>query len=92
VGVAPAVANAVYHATGRRVRELPITPDKLLCTTTSSARRGCQYDQTRSTCPLGQALVVPLGRGWAAQSRSRGGFTVLAPVVRLAQRSALEIR
>ncbi len=30
VGVAPAVANAVYHATGRRVRELPITPDKLL--------------------------------------------------------------
>jgi xanthine dehydrogenase YagR molybdenum-binding subunit len=30
VGVAPAVANAVYHATGRRVRDLPITPDKLL--------------------------------------------------------------
>jgi xanthine dehydrogenase YagR molybdenum-binding subunit len=30
VGVAPAVANAVYHATGRRIRDLPITPDKLL--------------------------------------------------------------
>ncbi len=30
VGVAPAIANAVYHATGRRVRELPITPEKLL--------------------------------------------------------------
>jgi xanthine dehydrogenase YagR molybdenum-binding subunit len=30
VGVAPAVANAVYHATGWRVRDLPITPDKLL--------------------------------------------------------------
>jgi xanthine dehydrogenase YagR molybdenum-binding subunit len=29
-GVAAAVANAVYHATGRRVRELPITLDKLL--------------------------------------------------------------
>src|SRR5471030_192588 len=30
VGVAAAVANAVYHATGKRLRELPITPDKLL--------------------------------------------------------------
>ncbi len=29
-GVAAAIANAVYHATGRRVRDLPITPDKLL--------------------------------------------------------------
>jgi xanthine dehydrogenase YagR molybdenum-binding subunit len=29
VGVAAAVANAVYHATGKRVRELPITLDKL---------------------------------------------------------------
>jgi xanthine dehydrogenase YagR molybdenum-binding subunit len=30
VGVAPAIVNAVYHATGKRVRELPVTPDKLL--------------------------------------------------------------
>ena len=30
VGVAPAVANAVCHATGKRVRDLPITPEKLL--------------------------------------------------------------
>jgi xanthine dehydrogenase YagR molybdenum-binding subunit len=29
-GVSAAVANAVYHATGRRVRNLPITLDKLL--------------------------------------------------------------
>ncbi len=29
-GVAPAIVNAVYHATGVRVRELPLTPDKLL--------------------------------------------------------------
>ena len=28
-GVAPAIANAVWHATGKRVRELPITPDRL---------------------------------------------------------------
>ncbi|HXH41864.1 MAG TPA: xanthine dehydrogenase family protein molybdopterin-binding subunit, partial [Thermoanaerobaculia bacterium] len=30
IGVAPAIANAVYHATGRRIRDLPITIDKLL--------------------------------------------------------------
>ena len=30
VGSAAAVANAVFHATGIRVRDLPITPDKLL--------------------------------------------------------------
>ena len=30
VGVAPAIANAVYHATGKRIRNLPITPEKLL--------------------------------------------------------------
>ena len=30
VGTAAAVANAVYHATGKRIRELPIVMDKLL--------------------------------------------------------------
>jgi xanthine dehydrogenase YagR molybdenum-binding subunit len=30
IGFAAAVANAVYHATGRRIRELPITLDKMI--------------------------------------------------------------
>jgi xanthine dehydrogenase YagR molybdenum-binding subunit len=29
-GTGAAICNAIYHATGRRVRDLPITPDKLL--------------------------------------------------------------
>jgi xanthine dehydrogenase YagR molybdenum-binding subunit len=29
VGVARAIANAVYHGTGARVRDLPITVEKL---------------------------------------------------------------
>jgi xanthine dehydrogenase YagR molybdenum-binding subunit len=29
-GSAAAVANAIYHATGRRIREAPITPDRLI--------------------------------------------------------------
>ena len=30
VGTPAAITNAVFHATGRRLRELPLTPDQLL--------------------------------------------------------------
>lgn len=30
LGVAAAISNAIWHATGRRVRDLPMTPDKVM--------------------------------------------------------------
>jgi len=30
VGVAAAISNAIFHATGRRVRSTPMTPDKVM--------------------------------------------------------------
>jgi xanthine dehydrogenase YagR molybdenum-binding subunit len=30
VGTAAAIANAIHHATGKRIREMPITIDKIL--------------------------------------------------------------
>ena len=30
VGVAPAIANAIYNATGVRLRRTPFTPDRVL--------------------------------------------------------------
>jgi xanthine dehydrogenase YagR molybdenum-binding subunit len=30
LGVAAAISNAIWHATGRRIRTLPMTPDKVM--------------------------------------------------------------
>jgi CO/xanthine dehydrogenase Mo-binding subunit len=38
VGVAPAVANAIYNAVGVRMTELPITPDRLLAALAQAGR------------------------------------------------------
>lgn len=39
VGTAAAIGNAVCHATGRRLRDLPLTPDRVLGALTEETRR-----------------------------------------------------
>ncbi|MBV9599291.1 MAG: xanthine dehydrogenase family protein [Chloroflexi bacterium] len=52
--VAPAIGNAVYRATGVRIRDLPITPEKVL--------RGLR-DQPPSPSGRGLGVPSPSGRG-----------------------------
>jgi xanthine dehydrogenase YagR molybdenum-binding subunit len=40
VGVAAAVSNAIYHATGKRLRSTPMTPDKVLAGRTITRQMG----------------------------------------------------
>jgi xanthine dehydrogenase molybdenum-binding subunit len=40
VGVAPAIVNAIFHATGARITELPMTPDVVLRALQEMKRRG----------------------------------------------------
>ena len=49
VGIPAAIANAVFHATGKRIRELPITPDK---------PRELHAVAWRSRKPLGDAMIT----------------------------------
>ena len=61
-GTAAAIGNAVYHATGRRVRDLPITPAKLLALVRDSPRRGTMPKTTKSGKPRVEELPGTLKR------------------------------
>jgi CO/xanthine dehydrogenase Mo-binding subunit len=60
--VAPAIANAVYDATGVRITQLPITPDKIVIKLASSGcRTGARLNMTRyhaetKTNPVKEAI------------------------------------
>jgi xanthine dehydrogenase YagR molybdenum-binding subunit len=50
VSVAPAISNTIYHATGKRVHELPVTVEMLLYTRPS--RRHADRTQRRANARL----------------------------------------
>ena len=51
IPMAAAIANAVYHAIGVRIRELPITPDKVLA---ALAQAGGEADSKEQKSPSGE--------------------------------------
>ena len=66
VSVAPAIANAVYHATGKRIRDLPITVEKLLreILHDAPANIGRDQEEEEKHMPQSEQLeVLVLGSG-----------------------------
>ena len=74
VGVSAAIANAVYHATGRRISSLPITVEQLLGpgaqpgrVSVSAQRPGHQHQRQQ----LGRRWRPPAGTADKHQARPR---------------------
>ncbi|MEU9460758.1 xanthine dehydrogenase family protein molybdopterin-binding subunit [Streptomyces sp. NPDC048312] len=65
VGVAAAIANAVWHATGVRHRELPIRPDRVL--------RAADEARRRATDGIPGGMDEGGTRGGPAEGGARGG-------------------
>jgi hypothetical protein len=61
VGVGPAIANAVYHATGVRVRELPIRPEALL----AGRERLMRIDLTDRVVAITTGVPQQLADDWS---------------------------
>ena len=69
VGVAAAIANAVYHATGRRIRSLPITVEQLL------GAPGAAWARISERSAAGPPAPVPAARQAPAAATWRSGQT-----------------
>ena len=57
VGTAAAIANAVRHATGVRLRDLPLTPDKVLSRLRTGPDGGRAGGRRRSVICCGTRTV-----------------------------------
>jgi hypothetical protein len=83
--VAPAIANAVYRATGKRVRDLPITIEKVLCLEVDAKEiriMGCKSELLRTfvaasgvkTASFGVPSFVPKWR--AIQNKTANSYVI----------------
>jgi CO/xanthine dehydrogenase Mo-binding subunit/CO/xanthine dehydrogenase FAD-binding subunit len=92
IPAAPAVANAIYDAIGVRIRELPITPDKILRALAAKERKPprrnriwarpgrWQIEITRRAYPLGLHWVLDrIGTRFAKRRTPRPIASVEAP-------------
>ncbi len=71
-GLAPAIANALFHATGARVRDLPLTPERVL-----RALREAGATPDRATGTIPERASDPAGTG-AGDPTTMGGASAHA--------------
>ena len=67
-GVAPAIANAVFNATGRRIRKLPITPGELCWGEASSGCRSSMVMRATSRAIVHRTVAALARRRTSCQS------------------------
>ena len=82
VGVAAAIANAVFHATGRRVRELPMAPELVMDPPAAAAMTIARGPV--ASCPSGRRSPAPDAATATLPRQPRLGLVGLLLVVPIA--------
>ncbi len=90
-GAAAAVANAVFHATGKRIRDLPITPDQAaLANLTRAAAARLRRASPASTRIARPAMARASARSWVTKSTMAPSASSCSTVRSAAARASVE--